>query len=516
MDEDTSKVLTGRGTLGSGDATVPVTITARLPGTEHEPVRCRVELEADMPAGCLGPGRAPVVGMALDGTEIWISRLRAPTATFVNAPRYHVIYEGDAEIFLKGDLGDVDPSAGMIFCSALVPPVPLAQAGDRLFPLGDGTIVHYSPLVFDLLRGEEEGAIALSQIPTDMVIRERRGLRWATAFGEAEILDHYRYEHHRKVGLDDALVQVRHYRVSLKWRASDTISLRSILAELPSVLDDGLQVLSLLSHRRVVIYSASAHTVPDKETSASRGYGADARYIRLIKEDVYSEDDGLVPRERLRGDLFGELVATFGTLPDALRDPVRQALLYLLVSYERGYIEAQLGGLYGAVESLVSGINRSNGQEYLLSNGQLKRLAPLIEKVVREAMPSLRPDDTAERREEVVAGIVEKLPELRRPAYRRRLRDMLETAGIDLAALWSAGADIDVELEGLLKRRNNYIHQGKMFAGDAAEEQAYLDDYGRLQVLIEWWILRLLRCPHDAIHVAPSSWKRFAPLEDQE
>jgi hypothetical protein len=90
-------------------------------------------------------------------------------------------------------------------------------------------------------------------------------------------------------------------------------------------------------------------------------------------------------------------------------------------------------------------------------------------------------------------GVIKKLGELKRPAIKDRLNQLLQTYDLDKIKLKQSRTEISFELQSILSRRNTYIHTGAM---DIVQHS--LDLY-LLQELIELWLLKLLDCPSSAI-----------------
>jgi hypothetical protein len=109
------------------------------------------------------------------------------------------------------------------------------------------------------------------------------------------------------------------------------------------------------------------------------------------------------------------------------------------------------------------------------------RLSKILEEIIQEKVPD----------ESIAKGIVGKLPELRRPPIKDRLLTLLEQYKLNRIRLSS---DIVTAIEGILSRRNIYIHTGEV------DYEKHFDDFLLLQELIELWILTILECPDTAIN----------------
>jgi len=72
---------------------------------------------------------------------------------------------------------------------------------------------------------------------------------------------------------------------------------------------------------------------------------------------------------------------------------------------------------------------------------------------------------------------------------------LLEKYKVPVAQLWAPDSNIKEQLHQIIKRRNLYIHQGRI-----EDFHQYYRDYTRLRILVELWILKLLECPDEAIN----------------
>ena len=120
---------------------------------------------------------------------------------------------------------------------------------------------------------------------------------------------------------------------------------------------------------------------------------------------------------------------------------------------------------------------------YLLGSGSFNRLSKELRKLIREQIKD----------QDVAQGIIKKLPELRRRPYVDRLMELLDEYKPNVGILWPPGADIPSEIQALVRRRDTYIHQGKI-----DEYNTYIFDLERILNLTELLILRLLHFPDTA------------------
>jgi hypothetical protein len=460
-----------RGDAFRGNTSLPVTITGSYSIFGSDPVQCTVVPDA----GKL-PSRSSDLfddqhtiqlrGKTGPEKEIWIPRFRVASTTYAGDP---VSWKGTAEFFVEGNLDEFHASGGNIICSAFVPPTPIARSDCDYVRSYDGTIAL------------EHG--------------ERQGIRWNTILGEAEFIDNYEY-HDEKVGLDQALIRVQRCQVSIEIQPAGLVSLRSILSDLEDALDEGLWLSSFLSRRRIAWYGAKAIFFPgDDSEEGFREATARRRQWLGFESETQTDPswiDLLVKKQDLMDGLFQQLLTNYGASP--FHSIIRRAIINLLMSHERGYLEAQLGSIYAALEGLVDGLGDGR-VTYLLGRSRFDKLAKKLRECIRD---EIEDNDIAE-------GVIKKSPELRRRAFLDRLLILLKKYKLDVTKLWPPGVDIPSELQELIKRRDIYIHRGKM-----DDLRLYLFDLNRLQNLVELWILKLLDCPDTAVN--PHALGRLVPI----
>jgi hypothetical protein len=453
-----------RGDAFRGNTSLPVTITGNYSSFGPDPVQCTVVPDTEnLPSGSSNlfddQHTIQLRGKTELEKEIWIPRFRVTSTTHAGD---QVSWKGIAEFFAEGNLDEFDASGGTIICSAFVPPTPIALSDCYYVPSYDGTIA--------------------------LECGERKGIRWNTSLGEAELIDNYEYHRDEKVGLDQAMIRVQRCQITIEIQPAGVVSLRTILSDLEDALNEALWLSSFLSRRRIAWYGAEAIFFPgDGLTKDVRQAIARRRQWLGFKSETQTDPswmiDLLVKKQALKDGLFQQLLVNYETLP--FHNTIRRAIINLLMSYERGYLEAQLGNVYAALEGLVDGLDQDVGVTYLLGSARFKRLSKKLRQFIRDEIEE----------QDIAEGIIKKLPELRRRAFWDRLLLLLEKYDLDVTKLWPPGADIPSELQKLIKRRDIYIHQGKM-----DDLNLYLFDFNRVQNLVELWILKLLNCPESAIN----------------
>jgi len=401
-----------------------------------------------------------LTGRTESGNDTWVQEFSATSERIAGG---QISWKGTAELLVHGDLEVFDASGGTIVCSAFVPPSPLAVPLDvDYIPSFDGTI-------------KCSGA-------------ERKGIRWNTSLGAAEFIDYYEYEPAR-VGLDQALMRVQRCRVNIRYEPAGTVSLRSIVTTLQEELDEPLWVLSFLSRRRLAWYEADIHFRPAQGQRDGEFRQVTVRQKQWLgfeseRQREMSWVGLLVKRDALIDQLFEQMLENYRV--SEFKEVIRQVIPFVLAAHETGYTETRLGILYSGLEALISGLCRDDGnQGSILDRQQFSQLRRKLNEVVKQEVH----DNSCAQM------IIDRLGNLNQRSYADRLLALAGKHGVDLRKLWPSGADIASEVKMLIRRRNTYIHQGR------------IDDYGvhyvdlyRIQNLIELWILKLLDYPDTAIN----------------
>ena len=237
-----------------------------------------------------------------------------------------------------------------------------------------------------------------------------------------------------------------------------------------------------MSRKRVAWYEASINYYGEEIRSATF---RTQTWFGYYQEQSYEQSyvDLLVSPFKLRDGLFQELLSTYQSSP--YQKIIEQTTPHLFASYEDGYLESHLGNVYAALESLVGGLSDVNGLSFSLGSSRFKKLKKAVKKTITEYIED----------KEVADSIVKKIPELRRKPFLDRLLILISQYNVDVSLLWPPDTDVDAQLQKILSRRNQLIHQGRM-----NNPSQYNYDFRRIQKLVELWLLKLLECPDDAIN----------------
>ncbi|MFN8432405.1 MAG: hypothetical protein U0V18_00195 [Anaerolineales bacterium] len=267
-------------------------------------------------------------------------------------------------------------------------------------------------------------------------------------------------------------------------------SLEKLIKELPDSFDETFWLISFLSRKRIVWYGADIVALPNKENPAFRQAVAYRQSWLGFHQDLDREQswiDMVLKLEDLRNGLFEELLENYES--SQYKTTIRRTIPFLLMSYEQGYFESHIANTYAALETIVAGLSSNSNDDTndSLASKDFKQLTGKIKAVINEEI-----DD-----EKIRDRIIGKLGDLNRRPILDRLMTLLDKHKVPLEKIWSSTTDIKAELGKIIRRRNLYIHQGRI-----DNFGQYYDDYSCLRILIELWILKLLECPEESINDA--------------
>lgn len=483
MNLQVTRNFVARGEADRNGISFPVTISGNYPVFAPNPVHCTIMPDMNaLPAGVIVPlSKQNVVnisGLTEQGKQIWIPDFHIDRITNTR-PRDQMFggqthWEGVADLFLEGDLDEFDASDGRIIYTIYTSPSSIAESG-VMYKLGwDGTIQIWES-------------------------DERKSIQWRTSLGKAEFIDGYVYHQNENVGLDQATVRIKRCVIIIGVQSTGVASFKSMLTDLKEIFEKALWLLSFLSRKRVVWYEAKVVFYPDDNLvkDSRQAIARRNQWLGFGNDEMVAHNFPLVKRRVMIDDgLFAQLLANYESSEHYTT--LRQAMIHLLVSHERVYLENQYASAYTALECLVYGLDKNNKVGHLLGSNPFKKLSKKIRELVRKEIPE----------DDVVEGINKKIPELQRRSFLEQLLMQAGKHGVDLTKLWPPGTDVEKELHALVKRRNTYIHQGK-----TEDSKIVLFDLNRIQNLVELWILKILDCPDKAINEAAIG--HLVPIQSQ-
>jgi hypothetical protein len=267
-------------------------------------------------------------GKTEGGLDIWSPEFRLTKATrgLSHEPSSGdpLSMEGATAFFVEGNLGNFNASKGKIVCVVSLTPTPLALLTDGYYlRYWDGTITR-----------------------RNKTSKTRKGIRWKTRLGQAELIDNYEYIDER-IGFNVASIQVQKCQITIRvGTRRRNVSLRMIISELEKTLEEPLLILSFLSRQSVSWYEAKAAFLSkDYATEVHRDAIARRQQNLLYDSEIDIKASRLnvpVEPQALQEGLFQTILDA--CIQSPLHTTIRQAIQYLLLSYERGgYFEAHLG-----------------------------------------------------------------------------------------------------------------------------------------------------------------------------
>jgi hypothetical protein len=457
------------GELYKDDLSVPVTIRRAYSEFEHKDMRCLVIPTSKEPKQSFQPffndhRLGYLKGVTQDGESIWISALSFVSG---NHSKDMFFWEGIAETFIKGELGDFDASDGEIHCELFIPPTPLALT-HGYFLNSDGTVCFEKPEY------------------------KREGISWITKYGNTELIDGFYYAE-QQVGVNPSIVRIRRCKISFVVHYTGITSLTQILQDAAETFDDTLWLISFLSRKYLAWYAGDALFMPSDHSKLYPQHAIVRRNknsrIGIPKEYGEHEFDLLISSDHLKKGLFQKLLINYEQ--SKYKDAIRRAIMHVLVSFDDGgYFETNIGVSYLAIETLVAGLSsdKNKSDNKIITDHNFGDLTTKIKQTISQEISDT---NTAAK----IIKNIEKLNYAESPSLADRLLSLLRQYNVPLERLWPPGTKVDTELRKIIRRRNLYIHKGEVDNFDQ-----YLYDFARLRTLVELWILKLLDCPDDVIN----------------
>jgi hypothetical protein len=450
-----------RGKMETDNISIPVIVHGTYSSYEPTPISCTIS--PDGRRKTLGHisnfDKIEIKAITNEGEEIRILGLQQVTTSYKDSK---TTWKGIANYFIKGQLKTFSATGSEIHCSIFIPYTPLASAEASYVNSFDGTITL------------DENS-------------KREGVKWKTPLGQAELIDNYDYVED-KIGIDKATIRIRRCQACLIIKPKGKFSLENLMKELPDSFDETFRLVSFLSRKRITWYSAEVMAFPGKGKSNFRQANAYRQSWLGFQRDQRNEQswiDMVVKLTDLRSGLFEKLHENYQA--SQYKTIIGRTIPFLMMSYEQGYFESHIANTYSALETMVAGLSSDGDEETgnSLTSTEFMHLTRKIKTVIHAEISD----------EKIREGITRKLGELNRRPILDRLMALLRKYKVPIEKIWSPNTDIVSELGKIIKRRNLYIHQGRI--DDFGQ---YYDDYSRLRILVELWILKLLECPDDSIN----------------
>jgi hypothetical protein len=414
-------------------------------------------------------------GVEQNGRQIYIKDL-IPTYTTSFSGNI-TSYEGSATLILTGDLDRTDFTGRKIKYSFFISPTPLAIPAVSYINSYDGTIT---------IGGD----------------RTRDGISFQLEGRNYELNDNYTYIDDSK-GPNKAITRIQSCTLTVNIESKRTASFRDYLELIDIKLKNVFWILSFLSRKRVVWYACEALGYPTdgiddgfKTMLAKRHIGA-SNFIQKKYDDDWL--DLLVTREGLENGGLQNLILNFQNSPH--QQSILRAIKQLVLSYDDGYLESNLGYVYGALECLV------NSVDY---DGRIS--GPIIQKkdfsrLKHEVINSIKNHVADEQASEATIARIDSLNNRgSRGSFSSRLLRSLTDCKVEVKQLFPQHTVISHKLDEINLRRNEFIHEARL---DYPVD--YYIDFERYRIIAELWILKLLQYPDEQVN--PHGIRRSLPPE---
>lgn len=275
-----------------------------------------------------------------------------------------------------------------------------------------------------------------------------------------------------------------------------TGDIETLFGQIVSELEDLNRLLTLLSRRHVRWSRIEIAT-----QWRSRESGRYDTYAVVQGSRSSHRNRGasplLVPG-RMPADWLEKLLRNYRELTSN-NDGVAAAVIYLIAAHDSAFVDGAVTNAYTAFEASLNALS-SPASEFTLASGAFGKLASQVRDVIRGFAESrdLPPD--------VVDAIRKKVPELRRRPITDRVLEYVTSSNINVAGLWPPDLPLEAGLRALFKRRNDFVHAGKL--GEIHQAGV---DAERLILLTEKLLLRALQVEDEWIH--PRAMSATSQLE---
>jgi hypothetical protein len=469
------------------DEWLPVTITGNRTKFGPEPVKCSVLLDLSLKESWLNKltglstHLTQFQGQTVDGYHIWATDFEQEIVTAYSTM---IKWEGTAKRFIESNTGDINVINGEVTYSIFLPPIPLTSVDPK----------HSSDAIS--LEGNDEYEFISWNTETD-----RARLIYSNLYLEETI------------GMDKAIVKVQKYEIKIQRNVSNASSIIDLFNNLDEKVNDAITLISFICRKYVEWYAAQVNYIIN---TSCRDYNLAEAILYRLTSSAYRvnqlirhawDADTLIRKEHLATDIFQKILKNYTKFK--YKHMIHQTILYLLKSYEDNYLEIRLANLYSALETLVDGLSKENDIVNSLGNGDFKKLSRRLRQVIKD---ELEGDPLA------AEDVIKKLSELQRRSFIDRWLELLRIYSVDSSLNWllensfasaprtyETSNDILSLLSAVLKRRNNYIHQGIL------DNEHCIADLRLIQTLIELWILKLLDCPDSTIEIEAFKSFSFGP-----
>lgn len=266
----------------------------------------------------------------------------------------------------------------------------------------------------------------------------------------------------------------------MEWKESGNLSLSTFHISISKRLEVICSVLSLAYRVPVRIYEISYLYIRNNVQSDLAL--PSLQRFRLLENQEQMKSEPLLASSNLSGSKFHQIANAI--VNSNISDAIRKAILYLSLSRTK-YLEEAYFLCFMSLDFIADEILRVNNVDTAIPSGPWKR----IEKSLKEFIKQSEQNDLLKYR----CDILDKIPELKRYSFNKKLFQLISFLGVDTNGLW-VGISFENGLMNATRIRNQLFHAGKVSSpGDMHE------DLIRLQFLSERIIIKALNWHQDNI-----------------
>lgn len=332
-------------------------------------------------------------------------------------------------------------------------------------------------------------------------------ITWTSPFGPAKLIYDYPYGDYCKV-LESR--PSKKSLINIKVNANNHKSLKELLLQLTDYLDEVMWLISFLCKRYVHWYQLNMCYKPDNDESAPlfiNGY-RDASIVQWNEQETESPIFGsrfkelLIKIETLKTEVACQMFNTYHNSDHCL--VIKKIIPIVMVTFSPGVIEKDLVLIYTALEVLTEEFSES----FVMGTSKFDK----VQKALRDYL-SLSKKELKLSSEEI-EQIKLKLPELKRRSFKNRLKELSDkqvgSLPKELSGTLTPESLFD-RLEEVIKRRNHFIHSGKI-----EDYRETLSDIALIRFLVNIWILSLLNYPLKEINVEDPDLMMIARVKSKK
>jgi hypothetical protein len=256
---------------------------------------------------------------------------------------------------------------------------------------------------------------------------------------------------------------------------------RDLCRRIGDEVEDALRVISLLS-RRQVRWTRIRHSSRGPKGNPWWEDGEWSRPMSATGNEV--RRSALLNAYRLPPAALDQLVKAYRSLP--FKAAAAASITYTIASFDAEVVDTQLANAFTGFEALVNGIGEATGSWRTMRRRQYDKLRAIMQ---REIAVFGTEHQLAEWQ---AAEVREKLAELQRRPIVERAYELLTEYAVEWSDLWPPGIDLREALRAAYRRRNDFVHAGRLPSPLRASADAR-----RIRALSERLLLRCLGADPD-------------------